>query len=194
MRNRLEINQCICKIENETFEVEKSTKYKFYGCAVAVNKKSCTITIPKHRLRKIFHRLPNFGVEFSNFLTQKFGRKYTVVPKIINVQASKHLNLRRKNEKLCEFLLHVDTNISPIKEVRIGREDPKSPDIYTGKSAILKLIKSGLGLYMSLVIEGKGFCCRIQISKNKSEFVTGFVFSHFGKHIQKLIEDLNTNF
>lgn len=160
---------------------------------MSVNKSSCTIQVKKHKLREIFHKLPNFGVDFSKFLSKKLGRKYRVLPKIVNVQASKILNLERKSVRLQEFLLHIHENISSVIELRIASEDTKNPDIYRKRAAI-EQIRRGFGLYMSILIRGEGFCCKIQISKDKNQFVTAFVFSHFGRHIQKLIEELNEKF
>lgn len=193
MRNRLQINFLICKIEKTTFNVERSRVWFYHGCRVTVNKSSCTIQVKKHKLRKIFHKLTNFGADFSKFLSKKLGQKYRVLPKIVNVQASKILNLERKSVKLQEFLLHIHENISSVVELRIAVEDTKNPDIYRKRAAI-EQIKQGFGLYMSILIRGEGFCCKIQISKSKNQFVTAFVFSHFGSHIQKLIEDLNEKF
>jgi hypothetical protein len=197
-RKNLEINFLICRVDNCVFPVsDNKIALDYRGCCVNINtiRRTCTIQIKSsEQIKHIFHEIKDFGKDFSEHLSEYFGRKYFVTPKVVNVQVSKALNIPRTTNALRQFIIHIHESIISVKQVRIGNEDRSNPDIYFGKDAMHPIYKGFGNLFMSVCFQGNGFSCRVQISKDKSTFLAAFVFSHFGEEIQKFINELNTRF
>lgn len=178
----MQVNNVVCRCSKIDTNQKPKKTLDYRGNKAFIGVSSVTIFVARENLRDIFFNI-NFAEDLSRALTDYLNRDVKVCPRISNVQGSKTFNFERTGRKLKEFACELNT-ISKIEEVCICQEQNVFSPVPLDCIWNDETWESNF-MGISLKTNRGKLTCKIQISKDKSNFVGSFIISDFGTVAQK---------